>query len=74
MPYDVPADIQQIVQVLLINHMEVNGPATSGAKIVYRVNGHNLTEDELRRLSHKDMLTSWHIFNYTRIRSAKRTA
>ena len=74
MPHEVPSDIQQIVQALLINRMEVTGPLMSGANIVYRVNGHRLTEDELRRLSHKDLLTSWHIFNYTRIRSAKRTA
>ena len=74
MPHEVPPDIQQIVAALLINHMEVTGPALSGAKIVYRVNGHSLTEDELRRLSHKDLLTSWHIFNYTRIRAVKRSA
>jgi hypothetical protein len=74
MAYEVAFDIQQIVQALSINGMEVTGPALLGVNIVYRVNGHTLSEDELRRLSQKRLLTSWDIFNYTRIRSAKRTA
>jgi hypothetical protein len=53
--------------------MDVTGPTTSNGKLVYHVNGHLLSEEELRGLAQKQLLTSWDILNYTRIRSARRT-
>jgi hypothetical protein len=69
---DVPADIQQIIQSLLLHHMQVTGPTGGDGKVVYHVNGHALTEGELRSLSQKQLLTSWDVLNYAKLRWAKR--
>jgi len=73
MSYGVPSDIQRIIQALVMHHMDVTGPTTSNGKWVYHVNGHLLSEEELRGLAQKQLLTSWDILNYARIRSARRT-
>lgn len=74
MPRKVPTDIYWIIRALLIHHLEVIGPMTLNGKTVYHVNGHALTEGDLRTLSRKQLMTRWDIFHYARIRSAKRTA
>ena len=68
----VPDDIRSIVQALRIHHMQVTGPVSSDEHVLYHVNGHALTEDELRKLATKNPLTSWDILNYTKIRAEKR--
>lgn len=67
----VPPDIRQIIQSLLTHHMEVTGPTTSGEKTIYHVNGHAFSEDELRTLSQKELLSSWEVLNYARTRAAR---
>jgi len=74
MLHQAPSDIQQIIQILLAHGIKVTGPTSSDGKLVYSVNGHVLLEKEIRVLSQKHLFTSWDIFNYTRIRSAKRIA
>jgi hypothetical protein len=72
MAYEAPDDIQRILEAMSLHHMEVTGPTVVADKIIYYVNGHTLTEDELRSLSQKQLFTSWDILNYARIRRAKR--
>ena len=71
MAYETPSDIQRILEAMSLRQMEVEGPTVLADKIVYYINGHTLTEDELRSLSQKQLLTSWDILNYARIRRAK---
>ena len=71
MNHEVAFDVHQIIRALQLHHMQVTGPVSSGERILYHVNGHVLTEDELRDLSSKNQLSSWDIFNYAKIRSAK---
>ena len=68
---EVPADIRRIIRALLIQRMDVTGPTRSAGRTLYFVNGHALSEDELRALSQKQLLTSWEILNYTRSRTAR---
>jgi hypothetical protein len=68
----VPSDILCIIQGLQLHHMQVTGPIGGSDHFLYHVNGHALTEDELRELSAKHLLTSYDIFNYARIRSGRR--
>lgn len=70
----VPDDIRSIVQVLQLHSLEVTRPASSGEHVLYHVNGHPFTEEELRNLATKNLLTSWEIFNYTKMRSARRAS
>ena len=72
MTRQVPSDIRSIIQALHIHNLQVTGPVGGGEHILYQVNGHALTEDELRDLATKNLLTSWNIFNYAKIRSEKR--
>jgi hypothetical protein len=67
---EVPTDIQRIILALLVQRMEVTGPTGSDERRLYLVNGHSLSEDELRALSRKQLLASWDILNYTRSRRA----
>jgi hypothetical protein len=67
-----PDDIRTIVQALQLHHMEVTGPVSTGDHVLYHVNGHALTEDELRKLATNSPLTSWDILNYTKMRSGRR--
>jgi len=71
MAYQAPDDIQHILEAMSLHHMEVEGPTVLANRIVYYVNGHTLTEEELRSLSQKQLLTSWDILNYSRVRRAK---
>jgi hypothetical protein len=68
----VPDDIRSIVQTFQIHNLQVTGPVGSGEHVVYHVNGHAVTENELRELATKNLLTSWEVFHYTKVRSAKR--
>jgi hypothetical protein len=70
---DIPCDIERMIRALSIHHMEVIGPTTANGKRFYNVNGHSLSEDELRTLSRKHLLTNWDILNYSRFRYATRT-
>jgi hypothetical protein len=67
---EVPTDIQRIIRALLIQRMDVTGPTISDGRVLYFVNGHALSEDELRALSQKQLLTSWGVLSYTRSRVA----
>jgi hypothetical protein len=71
MAYEAPDDIQRILEAMSLHHMEVEGPTVLADKVVYYINGHTLTEDKLRSLSQKQLLKSWEILNYARIRRAK---
>ena len=68
---EVPADIQRIIRALLIQRLDITGPTRFAGRMLYFVNGHALSEDELRALSQKKLLTSSDILNYTRSRAAK---
>jgi hypothetical protein len=68
---EIPTDIQRIIRTLLIQRMEVTGLTTSDGRKLYFVNGHALSEDELRTLSQKQLLTSSELLNYTRARTAR---
>jgi hypothetical protein len=68
---DIPSDIQRIIRALLIQRIHVTGPTRSDERILYVVNGHALSEDELRTLSQKQLLTSSDILNYTQSRAAR---
>ncbi len=70
---DVPSDIKQIIQTLLVHGLQVTGPEQSHTTSVYSVNGHELSEDELRTLAQKRPLTSWDVLNYARLRAARKT-
>ena len=72
MTYEAPDDVQRILEAMTLHHMEVEGPTVLPDKVVYQINGHTLTEDEIRSLSQRQLLTSWDILNYARIRRAKR--
>jgi hypothetical protein len=71
MRHRTPSDIQRILEAMSLHHMEVAGPTVLADKVVYYINGHKLTEDEIRSLSQKQLLTSWDILNYARARRAK---
>jgi hypothetical protein len=71
MAYETPSDIQRILEAMSLHHMEVKGPTIFANTVVYYINGHKLTEDELRSLSLKQLLTSWDILNYARVRRAR---
>jgi hypothetical protein len=65
----IPSDIRTILRALEFRRMDVAGPEQVSDKTVYRVNGHALTEDELRELAREQRLTSWEIYNYIRRRT-----
>ena len=62
----VPAHIKVIIRALLVRRMEVACQTKSDGRVLYFVNGRPLSEDELRALSQKRLLTSSDIGNYTR--------
>ena len=70
---DVPSDIKQIIQTLLVRGLKVSLTEQLGTTNTYSVNGHTLSEDELRMLAQKRLLTSWHVLNYARLRAARKT-
>jgi hypothetical protein len=68
----IPSDILSFIQVLKANHVEVTGPIRDGDRLVFRVNDHSLTEDELRFLSHENCVTSWDVYAYVKRRAETR--
>lgn len=69
-----PFDIQRIIQELRKRNMQITGPMNSGERVLYTVNGHTFAANELRELWSKNLLSSWDIFNYARVRSARRAS
>jgi hypothetical protein len=66
---EIPSDIRSILRALEFRKMDVAGPERLADKTVYVINGHSLTEEELRELARSQRLTSWEILNYIRHRS-----
>jgi hypothetical protein len=64
----VPSNVRRIIQVFQIRHIQVTGPVSKGGHIVYHVNGHALTEGEIRELS-MELADELGIFNYIRKRA-----
>jgi hypothetical protein len=69
---EIPTDIKTILRALAFRNMTVSGPERLVDKTVYFINGHSLTEEELRELARTQRLTSWEIYNYIRRRAANR--
>jgi hypothetical protein len=67
---EIPSDIKSILRALTFRQMAVSGPERLADKTVYLINGHALTEEELRDLARAQRLTSWEIYNYIRRRAA----
>jgi hypothetical protein len=61
-------DVATIVQALKIHGATVDGPTEREGELVYRINGHSLTENEIRSLADRGRLTAWEIYNYARNR------
>jgi hypothetical protein len=68
---EIPSDIRSILRALEFRKMDVAGPERLAEKTVYLINGHSLTEEELRELARTQRLTSWEIYDYIRRRSRK---
>jgi hypothetical protein len=68
----IPSDIRAFIQTLKENHVEVTGPTGNSVPLVFRVNEHILTGDEIRFLAHENRLTSWEIYSYVRSRAERR--
>lgn len=68
----VPIDIQQIINHAKQCEMHVTGPSTKDGESVYRINEHALTEAEMRKLATENLLTTWGIYNYVKVRGQNR--
>ena len=66
--------IPSFIQTLRDRNLDVSGPIKSGNVHIYEVNGHTLTEDELRVLANNDRLTTWDIYSYVKSRTMRRRA
>lgn len=66
-----PVPIESIVQLLRRHLLAVDGPTNRNGECAYRINGHTLTETEIRFLVGKQQVTSWDIYNFVRHRSTK---
>ena len=64
----IPSDILSFLRVLRENNVEVTGPTQGGDVLVFYVNDHALTEQEIRHLGQSDRLTSWDIYEYIKTR------
>jgi hypothetical protein len=64
----VSSDVGSFIQTLRAHRVEVTGPIRNGDCLVFRVNDHSLTEDEIRLLAHENCLTSWDIYDYVKRR------
>jgi len=62
------SDIATIIQALKMHGATVDGPTERDGELVYRINGHSLTENEIRSLADSGRLTAWEIYNYARNR------
>jgi hypothetical protein len=62
------SDVATIVQALKMHGAAVDGPTKRDGELVYRINEHSLTEDEIRSLADSGRLTAWEIYNYARNR------
>jgi hypothetical protein len=62
------SDVATIVQSLKMHGAAVDGPTEHNGELVYRINEHSLTEDEIRSLADRGRLTAWEIYNYARNR------
>jgi hypothetical protein len=61
-------DVATIVQALKMHGAAVSGPTERDGKLIYRINEHSLTEQEIRFLADSGRLTAWEIYNYARNR------
>jgi hypothetical protein len=64
----VSRDVATIVQTLKMRGAAVNGPSERDGELVYRINEHSLTENEILFLADGGRLTAWEIYNYARNR------
>ena len=60
--------VATIVQALKMHGVAVDGPTEQNGELVYRINEHTLTENEIRSLADRGRLTAWEIYNYARNR------
>jgi hypothetical protein len=65
------SEILSFIQTLKANHVEVTGPTQNGDSLVFRVNEHTLTEDEIRFLGRENRLTNWEIYEYVKRRDER---
>ena len=65
-------DIQRIIDHLKECQMHVTEPTIEDGEAVYRINEHALTEREIRKLAAENLLTTWGIFSYVRVRDQGR--
>jgi len=61
-------DVATIVEALKMHGAAVDGPIERDGELVYRINEHSLTENEIRSLADSGRLTAWEIYNYARNR------
>jgi hypothetical protein len=61
-------DVATIVEALKMHGATVDGPTERDGELVYRINEHRLTENEIRSLADSGRLTAWEIHNYARNR------
>lgn len=71
MDQKIRSDILSFLRVLRENNVEVKGPTRKGDVLVFYLNDHVMTEQEVRFLGQADRLTSWDIYEYTKERSER---